>query len=530
MQGISDILSRLDIGDVFRAQILDYSVNEVLLKLFDGTTLKASSMASIDAKRGDFLDFVVKNIIEKQLFVETVKNTSAKLNDGDTDIKKQLASLDLKADSLNMEIGKGIGSNKLPFNKQIFDTIASMVTEFRQLSPSKAAFLVSKNLVPDEKSIELLNHFVEGKLKIGTQLDELSQVLKDIGDDNLVDNLLRGLISENQGNKESIKEPVNINTVVQIDMEAVDESLEPKLFNALKNITVDLEDMSLQSNDIDKLSNILKNTIVMDKELSLNDKNNLLEHIRRELAIPENKALVKEDAQKLVNNIVSRYKSAEKDSDEFIKTPDNEKRELLQKATDRLFVKIDSSTRKEELNIKNIYRDISNKLDIIKENIINSTLPNREEIVARIENLESNIRFQSSISNHSTYVQIPLSIMNKNTTGELYLLKKDPKRRKLDPENLTMLISLNTINIGQIDSLISFNRKNISLNIRVEDKRLFDIIKEGHMELYKSLLDKGFKLVDLKYRLTDEAINISNAEVIARKEFDTGKLSFDYRV
>ncbi len=49
---ISDILSKLNVGDVLRAQIIESAANELFLKLFDGTTVKATAMVPIDVKKG----------------------------------------------------------------------------------------------------------------------------------------------------------------------------------------------------------------------------------------------------------------------------------------------------------------------------------------------------------------------------------------------------------------------------------------------------------------------------------------------
>jgi len=116
-------------------------------------------------------------------------------------------------------------------------------------------------------------------------------------------------------------------------------------------------------------------------------------------------------------------------------------------------------------------------------------------------------------------VQIPLSIFNKSTTGELYMLKRGSKSKKLDPSNVTVLISLDSNNIGRIDTLLSIDKKNISTNFRLENSDVFKVLKENHKMLYTSLIEKGFRLVDFTYRLMNEPISIINFESEAKKEF-----------
>jgi hypothetical protein len=182
-----------------------------------------------------------------------------------------------------------------------------------------------------------------------------------------------------------------------------------------------------------------------------------------------------------------------------------------------LFVKIDQNS--EEINPVKLYKHMDNLLHTLKSSIQQLPMAMHEAAMSIANNLESNVNFINQLNNYSSYVQIPLSIFNQNTTGELYMLKKGSKSRKLDPSKMTILISLDSNNIGRIDTLLSVDKKNISTNFRLESSEVFEVLKENHKQLYTSLLEKGFRLVDFTYRLMDEPINIVNFEAEAKKEF-----------
>jgi hypothetical protein len=170
------------------------------------------------------------------------------------------------------------------------------------------------------------------------------------------------------------------------------------------------------------------------------------------------------------------------------------------------------------------------KLEAIKESLKGSNSPTCESLSNKIDNIQSGIRFLNEINSHSTYIQIPINIMDKKTNGELYILKRDSKRKKIDPESVTMYISLNTCNIGKVDSLLSLTKKSISINIRVEDERVREFIKESHSELYKRLDDIGYKLVDLKCRIISEDVNLLNINDVVNKEMAGSKVSIDCKI
>ncbi len=193
-----------------------------------------------------------------------------------------------------------------------------------------------------------------------------------------------------------------------------------------------------------------------------------------------------------------------------------------------LHIKISEAS--EEINPVRLYKELDSLLHILKNGLTQLPPLVREAAAAVVGNLESNINFINQLNNYSSYVQLPLSIFNRNTTGELYMLKKGSKNKKLDPENMTVLISLDTDNLGRVDTLLSVNRNNISTNFRLENSEVFPLLRDGHKLLYNSLLEKGFRLVDYTYRLMDEPISIVNFEAEAKKEFLKSSSSIDITI
>jgi len=110
-------------------------------------------------------------------------------------------------------------------------------------------------------------------------------------------------------------------------------------------------------------------------------------------------------------------------------------------------------------------------------------------------------------------------------------LKRNNGRKRIDPQNATVFLSLDTENLGQVDSLISVNKKNVSLNFRLEKNEIIDYIKENYIQLYEGLAKKGYKLVDIKYRLIDEKVNLLNAREVLEKEIErTRNRGFDCKI
>lgn len=391
ISNISDVLRRLNIGDVIRAQVLEAGTNELILKLFDGTVLAASTLTDTGASKGEFIDLMINNKNDKQVFLEIVRNNKANPDKLENEIVRQLMTLDINPDESNFEIARLLKSNNLPLDRQIFNKIADFTLKYKT-DLQKVLFLITNNMEPVEKNIASLIQLVEGSLKIGAELDKIIKVLKDTSN------------------------------------------------NEVKTSFTFLNDL------------------------------------------------------------------------------------------ENLFLKVAPEELKSGLDVKNLYKDILVKLQIVKDELSTVNTPISKEILDRVDNLENSIRFLDDLNNHNAYIQVPLNLNDKNTTGELYVLKRGPKRKRIDPENTSLLISLNTQNLGLVESLINISKKNISINIRVENQTIIDFIKENYRYLYASLFEKGYKLVDARYSLIQKETNILNAEENLKKEFGENRRSVDYRI
>jgi len=532
----SDILAKLAVGDIVRARVLDNTANELVLKLFDGTVFSAKTMSSLDTQQGDSVELIVKSTSDNQLVLETVKeNEDNKKNI--SDIKQMLVKLEIKPDNKNIEIAKEIKQNDIPLNKEMFGKIADAIKTFKNLTPEKAAFLVANNIVAKEKNISLLNQITDGKQKVGTMLNDTFEAISKINDKKLMEsisetfkqnyekndlNLAKNITSDSQPKQELIRSIINkeFNTL-GMGKEPVSSEIEEKLTEFIRNVLSNNseKEMNLVSNDkilADKAMKFLKDNIKSSDVSDAFNKNSIDDILKNVF----NK--LKSEINRGNDTNIEKSLKHQIEKTEY----ENDLKQNLQK----FYVKIDENTTGDDLKIKKAYKEMYEKLEIIKNEVENSAVIQKDEILNKIDNLQSNLKFINDINNHSTYMQIPINMLGKDTTGDLYILKKGSKNKKIDPQNASVLVSLNTVNLGQIDSLITVNKKNISLNLKVEDQSIIKFLKENYIELYNGLLSKGYKLVDVKYRLIKEEINAVNAQRKIMKELDVTKKSIDYKI
>ena len=183
--------------------------------------------------------------------------------------------------------------------------------------------------------------------------------------------------------------------------------------------------------------------------------------------------------------------------------------------------------------IKKQYEHLIIRLSILKNIALNAEFANREILLHKLEITANSARFINDINNQHLYMQIPLSIdsSERNSNAELFIMKRGGKRKKINPDDATLLVALNTNNIGRVESLIHVKNKNVSLNIRAENDSIISVLKEGSTYLHNALSDRGYKLSRATFAISEKRVSASNAIKEANKNFRlVGQSVLDYRI
>jgi len=96
-----------------------------------------------------------------------------------------------------------------------------------------------------------------------------------------------------------------------------------------------------------------------------------------------------------------------------------------------MFAKINEEVEGRDINVKEFYRDIYKKLEIVRKVLEETDIPGKQEILNKVDNIKSDINFLNELNKHTVYFQIPLKIFDKNTNGELIYWKETTEEKEL---------------------------------------------------------------------------------------------------
>ncbi len=592
---VADLMGRLEPGDVVKAKVLEISSGEALLRLFDGSVLKAAIGEGLQAQVGQTLTLAVASKSEGTLFLETVKDSMQNSPIKQELLKNLLSALNLKPDTLNTELASEFLKAGIKPTSEQFHAASAMLKEAGGLSAEKAVFLASKGIQPDPAKLELLSRLLDGGLKLGNQLDDLQSALE-----NILKASGKAIPSNSTGNgfleaamsAAAEKSPAGTGMTAQGGVtQAADDGTQTQQQRLQQQSQGTASQLNLQAdaasreNSGETMAGLLKasgnaegkaaataqsataastaaqNTAASNSAQNataasaqtpdlyendaLNAENSPQTASRQQAAVSNNasnasaQAAASADKELAAQSGIIRQLAADAEepgnSGNFGKAGASaDSFSSIKDAIKDVFVRLDTDKSAEGLELGKSHKELGERLDLVKNAIQHSGLAGLsggESIAAATGQIDDSMRLMSQLNSSNVYYyQIPVNLAGRNTTAELFVMKREPGKKKIDPNNSVLFISLDTDHLGRFESLIDVKGKNVTVNFRTEKQEINDFIKENINYLYSGLSDSGYKLVDTRYALIDSATPPTKLEQVLSKMAEASRAKVDLRI
>jgi hypothetical protein len=562
--GPKPISETLNIGDTFRGTVLELTPREVILKLNDGTKMKATTLTPLKASVGDHLEFHVKNNKNGTLVLETLaaSPTNSTPSASSSDIAKILTALDLKITPQNEEIVKAILASNINVSKSFVEEITKALNEYQteDLTPQKAIFLIENNIPIHKDTIESLDHFLNKHMRIGESLNALTQNLSILPNHQLHE------LSTQLKFLEAFQEIPKLMAILS----ALDPSKTPTENHSPMNENIPTTSSSSDPKNLLFIENLFSKTIFPSSD---SNSGSLDQFINTALSMISEEShhfintASKESLQVLLSTIAATPASFNSDFlekhalllEEFLKnhettasnqdpspsnqpiqkeasTPPPSLQDPISKAQSMMqnifkdsFIHLNNPSSLKELDIQNIYVKISQKLSLIQNVMKNFDSPEAMKISSAISNLDKTIHFLNLINTNQSYIELPIHYHN-HQTGELYILQKKRSNKENREAGTTLFLSLQTIHLGRFETLVNVKEKQLKIYIRLEDENMINFVKNNYNLIYELIEKTEYKIVDMKCKKGTEKINPLNIEEKIREEFIEKSTSIDLKI
>lgn len=152
--------------------------------------------------------------------------------------------------------------------------------------------------------------------------------------------------------------------------------------------------------------------------------------------------------------------------------------------------------------------------DIIKEVILSSKNGDDEgeafnKVMEFIKGNAAEVKVFNSVSNNYYYMNIPLKVKQDEYECKLMVKDERGKGKKLDSSNIKMIVSVKTLNLGNVDAYIKLQNKNLDIDLKCS-KEYVKILDKEKNKLIESLNTIGYNSKVIVSRAIEE-VNISTS-------------------
>jgi len=634
---VADLLGRLDTGDVIQARVLDVKSSEVVLRLFDGSVLKAQA-EGLDAKVGQTLTLAVSSKAEGTLYLETVKDPSEPNNANPNILKNVLKSIQIATSTQNLELAAEFIKADVTVTVDLMDKAAGLMNSFKGLDAEKAVFIASKDLLTDPVRLELLAKLLDGNLKLGEQIKDLQAVLGKAQSNALLSKIASNPSESLTAQAGTTSNVISVNTVQeripasganialqegigasdavisqQGGIGASDAGISQQRGLSKTDVVISQSGGMVTSSSDQQITNSSTATVAvghLDNEgttatiklATIGTENpasassNLpspehsttpttaahtsaassLASAGSTASLPSSVvplsglATTSPFAAPSTSTVTSASASAEPEtsaalspsavSELFVATDPvsiNSVNETMNKANnmtvnnsavstasdpfvelkdaiDQLFININSDKVASDLDVNNLHKELNNKLEILKTSIQTAELAELaagEGISVASALIDDSVNLMNQLNNSNMlYYQLPVNLSGYHTTAELYVMKRQSNKKRIDPHDTVMFVSLDTNNLGRIETLLDVKGNNVTINLRTEKSQINDFVKENIKYLYTGMAACGYRLVDIRYALIDSPASPLKQERLLSKMIDPSHTKVDMRI
>ena len=505
---------------------------------------------SLDDK--EILNAMIKHKIpltkENISFVKSVINFNEKINTNPQEADKFIE---------NFLLSKGIDYKSIE-GQQIKNTLIDFFNKFKDMNTKDIFIFLENGIDFNEENIDSYNKLFKQDINFKEYFNSIFKELKDLNlpeikDANIESEVTPKTVEENKSNKaQTFRQNMatkiyddNSNVKAKVSVTSLLKSLAMEdgetIKNNIKDVLISNKDnfngsefraafSKLDSLSEQELINVLRNAI--NKESSDNVENELRKTISN--LVGKEISLSKEDANKLVDFINLKYgteSAGEKINNEApkmnVENAQNKEgiqnKEIIKNQVNQTVLNKNTDSIDKEL-LKNTIKtasgevikgEVNNKLEGLKEVIKDIMLQSKnftnEGIEKSLNFIKSNLndfKLFNSISNEYYYVDVPI-----NKSGNEYpckLIIKDDRKynKKIDKSNVKIVVAVKTINLGTVDSYLTVQGNNITVNIKCEEEftKVLSVAKE---KLILKLQEVGY-LANVTVSPKVEDVNLSS--------------------
>ncbi|MGL4850408.1 MAG: hypothetical protein ACRC28_16070 [Clostridium sp.] len=440
-------------------------------------------------------------------------------------------------------------------SKNIEQTLKSFFQVFKKMSKEEVMVFLENNVELTKENVEGYNKlFKEDKLngfikEIKTLIKEKNDIEREVEKSDVPKEKIE-IDKKDLENKEAIKgnnrfgyvKPEEKGSVVGLIKSIVGEN-NKEVKDIFKEIILHKKSIEvLDLNTIDeKFKGITEGKFIRALQENINLKSDgkpnnvsvedflkLLENINTEDDVVENTQVIgekvkgKENVEEVLTKILGKeIKLNKEEYKKILQVIEGfEKEKLTEEVKEKIINKpqiLDANNMKKDEIIKELKEKIINTREIagkLEENFLGK---GSEKILAFVKNNIGEFKIFNAISNEYYYLDIPIKLQKEEYPCKLIIKDNRKDNKSIDKNNVKVIVSIKTINLGLIDSYIHLSNNNMEVKLKCKRENI-GIIKEKIDNLKKALETMNLNIKISVEEKIDEVTLANCREFFKKKE------------
>ncbi|SDJ93202.1 DUF6240 domain-containing protein [Natronincola ferrireducens] len=361
------------------------------------------------------------------------------------DIKRILTSLQIKTTEEVLKLAKDLIKQGLELSQENIQRVINTKAALKDLPQffnyEKAATLMASGLQPEK--------------------EEVTALLKKVKEEN-ANNSVKTIENPQQTHRDEALQQL--------------EKLQPQNLKAIMAMMKNMKEIPEQRETV--LSLLIKNSIPMTfKSLTRTD-------------------LLINNHQQITSQIHEALRILEKSNNKELKDLGTKLRVVVEEGS--------TSLKLGKFNIGRFHQELGRLIEGVEDKLHLMDENTRRDFQQNKDSLRESLQLQSQLNKDDILLQVPVMMENQMKNLQIYILNKKKGSRKIDPNNMSVLLNFETNNMGNVNIYAAVNRKQVTMKIGVKSQRdghLFEVHKKQIEGLLEGL---GYELKEVSFKIEEK--------------------------
>ncbi len=508
-------------GQIVEAEVLFASDDSVNVRLSNGSVLRARLDNGITLAEGDTVWLSVKENDGKSLVLQIVPNLSENMDPAKT-LVDVMAKAGLQNSRLGQSLVEAFVDSDLPLESALLKQAVEILEQNPAVNIKAAAFAAANKLDISSNNLSILEDLLRSDFKAGDLLARIFSLLTDEA------------AAKSSGSGLNVQTPTGA-TPTSAGVESTVNGTAPAGLPVENNGTAATgsgqieiseaggETVLTQTNETDN-GTIPGGTAGEDLQQEAQQGGNLnKEFIGAQSTQPGYSSEKSEGTLPEINN--------ELDLEQLLKAgtdPDQKagSTHLLKAAEQAFFANVEQP--EDAGALQKTAEQLLGRLELLKT-YTESGVSHEKSAASETDRLISGMRLLESIDRYAC-MQIPVMTGGNPSTVEVYVFNKKQGAKKTNPDSTTILLALDTENLGRVEALVSIRKESIAIRFNLENEDIVNFFKERTVALYNMVSTEGQRLSGVQFQTGGETVTPLTAPIITEQYESSTNRTFNVRI